>query len=168
MLLRSRWSSETQKVVVVRRPKPIPSPSSVPFRRCVYSSALLKRKELQLGHGEMLSVVGQERQLITERHRGNRYVRNRKSVPFLAPLPAKQASLLGNQRGDLKEVEGTEKAPRFLFLPNPEAGVDLGEIDGAATEHVAAFDQVVEEFCSVPAVVQMIDHDRGVKEDRGQ
>jgi hypothetical protein len=65
------------------------------------------------------------------------------------------------------EVQGLEESPGVVLLVGPEAGIDLGYVDGTASQGVSLFQEFPEKLAAAAPVVDGVDDDAGVKEEGG-
>lgn len=119
-----------------------------------------QREELQLGHGKMLSVVGEERYFIAQGNGGNGHVGVRKRLAFLLPVAPQEPGVPCDFRGDRQVLQAVQKSRRPLLFIGPETGVHLREIYGATREDVPLLDELLKELGAAKPPVEVIENDR--------
>ena len=97
--------------------------------------------ESQFLHWEIFCIVRQESQFIHQRHRGNRRVRNGERFPLASIVSLYDTGKAGDRPGEVIVFEASEEFFRGWFFLRTQPGINLRDVDRAASQKMALLDQ---------------------------
>lgn len=128
------------------------------------SGAPGQREQLQLGHREVLLVIGHQYQIVGHRHSGDGHVGVRERLALLPPVAKEITSKPGNLPADRVEFEAPQKLFGLGLLAGAHAHVQFGHVDGATGQKDVLLGELDEKFGATVPVIQGVDQDARIEQ----